>query len=274
MRPNILLFLTDDHGAWASGQLRQPRGPVAGARQPGRGRHSLRQCVHAVPGLLARPRLPADGPHAVAGRHPRLDCRRNTRSSATTTGWQTKSRCRNCFALPATTAASAANGTWASRTCTPRGFDWCFGLPRWQGTHIQDYTYHLNEQPVTLTGNKTRFITDYALDFLDQTPRGRPFFLKSATFPRTRPYANQEPELVARYDEPLSPTFRRTCRTPGTRTKASRRAATHDGDLRSRYQSYYAAVTDIDRNVGRILDRLRAQGRLDDTLVIYTSDHG
>src|SRR5262249_37610945 len=45
-------------------------------------------------------------------------------------------------------------------------------------------------------------------------------------------------------------------------------------ELRSRYQSYYAAVTDIDRGVGRILDRLRAQGRLEDTLVIYTSDHG
>ncbi|MBI3941434.1 MAG: sulfatase-like hydrolase/transferase [Chloroflexi bacterium] len=40
------------------------------------------------------------------------------------------------------------------------------------------------------------------------------------------------------------------------------------------YRNYYAAVTDIDRNVGRILDRLQALGQLENTLVIYTSDHG
>ena len=63
-------------------------------------------------------------------------------------------------------------------------------------------------------------------------------------------------------------------RIHGTRTRVFRR--TTPGSTRSaqRYASYYAAVTDIDRNVERILQRLREQGRLDNTLVIYTSDHG
>jgi arylsulfatase A-like enzyme len=42
-------------------------------------------------------------------------------------------------------------------------------------------------------------------------------------------------------------------------------------DCRRRYANYYAAVTDIDRNVGRILQKLEEQGRLDNTIVIYTS---
>lgn len=37
---------------------------------------------------------------------------------------------------------------------------------------------------------------------------------------------------------------------------------------------YYAAISHIDHNVGRILKALEERGKLDDTLVIFTSDHG
>jgi arylsulfatase A-like enzyme len=39
-------------------------------------------------------------------------------------------------------------------------------------------------------------------------------------------------------------------------------------------RAYYAAVTTLDQQIGRLLDHLRAKGRLDDTLVVFTSDHG
>ena len=38
--------------------------------------------------------------------------------------------------------------------------------------------------------------------------------------------------------------------------------------------SQYAAVTEIDRAYGRLLDRLDASGRRENTLVVFTSDHG
>jgi arylsulfatase A-like enzyme len=37
---------------------------------------------------------------------------------------------------------------------------------------------------------------------------------------------------------------------------------------------YYAAVTEFDNQVGRLLDHLRAKGQLDHTLIVFTSDHG
>jgi len=40
------------------------------------------------------------------------------------------------------------------------------------------------------------------------------------------------------------------------------------------YRSYYGAVTHIDREVGLILDALEATGQADDTIVVFTSDHG
>jgi arylsulfatase A-like enzyme len=39
-------------------------------------------------------------------------------------------------------------------------------------------------------------------------------------------------------------------------------------------QGYYAMTADIDRSLGRLLDAVREQGLEDDTLLIFTSDHG
>jgi arylsulfatase A-like enzyme len=158
---------------------------------------------------------------------------------------------------------------------TPRGFAWCFGLPRWQGAHIEEYTYVLDNQPLTLAGNKTQFITDYALQFLDQAPPDRPFFLNVGYIATHSPYGNQEPDLVALYRDATFRDIPPYKPHPWHKNEDfPQRDAWTEADCISRYASYYAAVTDIDRNVARILHRLREQGRLDRTLVIYTSDHG
>ena len=37
---------------------------------------------------------------------------------------------------------------------------------------------------------------------------------------------------------------------------------------------YYASLTMIDEKVGQILDKLESKGLLENSIVIYTSDHG
>jgi arylsulfatase A-like enzyme len=44
--------------------------------------------------------------------------------------------------------------------------------------------------------------------------------------------------------------------------------------VRQHLADYYAAITFLDAQVGRILDALKASGRYDNTLIIYSSDHG
>lgn len=46
------------------------------------------------------------------------------------------------------------------------------------------------------------------------------------------------------------------------------------GDWRWNYASYLAACASIDANLGRLVDALRADGRLDDTIIVFASDHG
>ena len=47
-----------------------------------------------------------------------------------------------------------------------------------------------------------------------------------------------------------------------------------DDDHRWITAAYWAMVDQIDHNVGRIVDYLRETGRYDDTIIIFTSDHG
>jgi N-sulfoglucosamine sulfohydrolase len=45
-------------------------------------------------------------------------------------------------------------------------------------------------------------------------------------------------------------------------------------EMRKDFARYHDRITEMDANVGRLLDELETQGLADDTIVIYTSDHG
>lgn len=47
-----------------------------------------------------------------------------------------------------------------------------------------------------------------------------------------------------------------------------------DEEIRRTRAAYYAMITFVDDQIGRILDELERLGTLDNTLIVYTSDHG
>ena len=47
-----------------------------------------------------------------------------------------------------------------------------------------------------------------------------------------------------------------------------------DRELREFKATYYGMVSEIDACLGRVLDALRSSGQWDDTLIVFTSDHG
>lgn len=47
-----------------------------------------------------------------------------------------------------------------------------------------------------------------------------------------------------------------------------------DDRVRRARAAYYARVTEVDAVLGRLMDRLEEAGTMDDTLIVYTSDHG
>jgi len=46
------------------------------------------------------------------------------------------------------------------------------------------------------------------------------------------------------------------------------------GDFTTPYGVYYGVVTEMDRQIGRLLDKLNQLGLADDTIVLFSSDNG
>lgn len=115
---------------------------------------------------------------------------------------------------------------------------------------------------VDLHGYRVDALTDLAVDRLDRFADDRPFF------------------LFVSYLEPHHQNDR--FRTIGPQGWARRfRDFDRPGDLppwrgdwRWNYAEYLACCASVDANLGRLVDHLDRRGRLDDTLVVFSSDHG
>jgi arylsulfatase A-like enzyme len=62
---------------------------------------------------------------------------------------------------------------------------------------------------------------------------------------------------------------------PGLYRKSARQwRALSDREKREAMACYYASITELDEQLGRVLDLVRDAGQLDGTVVVFTSDHG
>lgn len=50
--------------------------------------------------------------------------------------------------------------------------------------------------------------------------------------------------------------------------------ALSEGDIRSIMAAYYAMISEIDAGIGRLIDLLKEKGLYDNTMIVFTSDHG
>lgn len=133
----------------------------------------------------------------------------------------------------------------------------------------------------------SRWIGNETIDFLRESrDPGHPFFFVANFFDPHHGFGAPK-EYADRYD-PASlsrPVTREgeLASKPGVQTEASHESyaghargftAYTDEELQEVKASYYAMVTLVDAEVGRILDALDDAGLRDSTLVVFTSDHG
>ena len=115
----------------------------------------------------------------------------------------------------------------------------------------------------------TDYITAKALDFLSQSKKDRPFYLSvHYTAPHSPWERGQHPEeFYALYD---GCPFRETPNVPPHKWGAPY----SQEDRRRRLQGYYAAVTAMDSDIGKIIAYLKGEGLWEDTIFIFTADNG
>ena len=126
-------------------------------------------------------------------------------------------------------------------------------------SHFRPVYFRDTDRPIVEDRFEPEVWTDRAIEFLHQAG-DQPFFLMVAMGPPHDPYG--APEKFMRLYDPARLTMRPNW-VEGV-----------PGAGRKEIAAYYAAITAIDEQVGRLMTALETTGRAEDTIVVFTSDHG
>ena len=165
--------------------------------------------------------------------------------------------------LKANGYATALLGKWHLGTRdefhpTRQGYDRFFGF-RDGGNRPIDPHLEVEGQVRQLEGSLPDLLVDQGIAFVEAN-RDRPFLLSVHFRAPHAPYAPVSEVDSAPYRDldPTIPDF------PGLQRERVKKLT----------REYYASISSVDRNVGRLLETLDALGLSKDTIVIFTSDHG
>lgn len=273
-RPNILVFLTDDHGQWlqqayGNSEVQTPNMSRI-AHNGVRMSNAFTTCPVCSPARASffTGRMPSQ--HGI---HDWIE----EKTQAYAYPWL-KGQTLISELLKAAGYNTGLIGKWhcGEERYPHPGFDRWFSYWVNQYPHFGQQNFSDQGKHVTADGLQSPFLTEQALAFLrshHQTNANKPFFLFVGYTDTHVPHKQMPEELVAKYKDA---TFRDIPKEQFSKAhgKAQIPIAKDPAVERAKHEEYYAAASSIDREVGRILDELESLGQLEDTLVVYTGDHG
>lgn len=120
------------------------------------------------------------------------------------------------------------------------------------------------------------FLTDAVLEWLGRQDAG--WFAHVSYLRPHSPYAAAG-AFATMYDPadvelPIAPGPRRTALHEAALATEAVAAPTDEAAIRQLRAQYFGMVSEVDYQLGRVLDAVRARGEWDDTLVVVTADHG
>lgn len=132
-------------------------------------------------------------------------------------------------------------------------------------------------EPVRMRGYNATLMTDEALDFLRQRDRSKPFFLFLNLNPPHPPLDDAPPEFLKLYESgtlSIRENVPEALSTGAQLVPAGAHCNHVRMTLQEQYGQYYAHISAVDAEIGRLLAALETGDSLTETLVVYSSDHG
>lgn len=159
--------------------------------------------------------------------------------------------------------------------------DYCYALDGLDHKSLLDTGLECNGWPArpwmyAEALHPTHWVADRTLDFLRRRDRDCPFFL-TASFVRPHPPLDAPEAYFAPYrSQSLRPPIAGDdWSAPIGPTAYSGQHGFPDATYaRQAQEGYYACITQVDHQIGRILETLRTDGLLQNTMVMFISDHG
>jgi arylsulfatase len=184
------------------------------------------------------------------------------------------------------------------RAAVARGYDYEDLVDGEAGERNTSYTRHLRDAGVKqaeLRESAGRFVSrwkgearfhmddwvgEQAVAYLrDQCPRDRPWFLTVSFHGPHQPFDGLGLPTEKEYERTAIPAPVATAedlkdKPPHFADLASRAGGLKPEEVALIRRSYYSKITYVDRKIGQIVAALRTRGEYDNTLIVFTSDHG
>ena len=267
-RPNVLCILTDDQGVWAAGcygnsEIRTPN--IDRIAQTG-----VRFDRFFVATPVCSPSRATLLTGRIASQHGVHDWIRGGNVGEDAASYL-EGETAYTDVLAAHGWRCGLSGKWhlGNSTLTQHGFSHWF-THQFGGGPYNNAPMVRDGVPVNEPGYVTNVITDDALGFIDRhANQEEPFYLGVHYTAPHSPWTGHPQDIVDSYDDcPFA-----SCPQEPIHPWAGGLTRKCIGDRES-LKGYFAAVTAMDLDVGRLLDRLDRHGIRENTLVIFLSDNG
>ncbi|MCM1365215.1 MAG: sulfatase-like hydrolase/transferase [Faecalibacterium sp.] len=144
------------------------------------------------------------------------------------------------------------------------------GYSYWRAADILEFTSHGYDgyifdgdgNQLDFKGYRADCINDYALEFLENRNEEKPFFMFIS---QLEPHHQNDHKCYEGFRETVE--NYRDYPIPDDLSFLK-------GDYKEQYPDYLSAINRLDYNVGRLVEKLKELGIYEDTVIIYTSDHG
>jgi len=141
--------------------------------------------------------------------------------------------------------------------------------------HYHSFTYNPNTgEKIQPPGWNCTSMTDQAIEFLGRQSGDRPWLLVVSWNPPHPPFNPPKEDADLYPTDALQPRPNVRLSLVGQDVQGAAKPLTSDEALRQAMQGYYGGITGVDKEFGRLLAALEEAGHADDTIVVYTSDHG
>ena len=144
------------------------------------------------------------------------------------------------------------------------------GYKYWRAADILEFTSHgydgyvfdENGNKIDFTGYRADCINDFAVEYINNHNDDKPFFMFVSQLEphhqNDRGHFEGPTDMIDKFrDYPL----------PEDLTFLN-------GNYKDEYPDYLAAIHSLDKNVGKLVKTLKDKGIYDNTVIVYTSDHG
>jgi choline-sulfatase len=267
-RPNVVMFMTDDHGAWATGAYgcREMHTP-----------HIDKLAAGGLRFLNAFACTPVCSPSRMTymtGVLPSTHGVQDWIIPEDSFGPQSRRWLEGHLTYTEVLAKNGYRlgmcGKWhmGQDDKAQAGFDYWASVPGGGGPY-RNPQFVVNGEHRTIERFKTDAVGDFAIDFLNQQKKGQPFYLLVPFYAPHTPYDYQPEPYRKPYQNSKFSCFPDTPVSPWQNPGLSRMFGKREPKL-----AYSALITGADHNIGRIVTRLEQLGLRENTLVIFTADQG